>query len=158
MSDNHTVDKWDKRYLQVAKLVATWSKDPSTQVGAVSVGPDGQILSQGYNGFPRGVHDYDWRLAEREIKLKYTVHAEMNCIYNASLIGATLKNSKMYVYGLPTCSECSKGIVQAGIKDVVLCFHHPVTSKLQESYNLTKQIFSEAGVLIKEFTSYELDA
>ena len=71
--------KWDMRYMALAKEVSTWSKDPSTQVGTVAVGSKGQVLSQGYNGFPRGVDDDISRLEIRETKYKYVVHAEMNC-------------------------------------------------------------------------------
>ena len=51
---------WWPRYLSIAKQVSTWSKDPSTQVGAISVGSKGQILAQGYNGYPRGMDDSDY--------------------------------------------------------------------------------------------------
>ena len=77
------MNKWTRRYLDIAKEVATWSKDPSRQIGAIAVGDKGQILSQGYNGFPRGVKDTDNRYNNREEKYKYVVHGEMNCIYNA---------------------------------------------------------------------------
>ena len=60
------VNKWYLRYLSLAKEVATWSKDPNTQVGAVVVGSKGQILSQGYNGFPRGIKDSNRRLNDRD--------------------------------------------------------------------------------------------
>ena len=75
------INKWYKRYLKLAKEVATWSKDPNTQVGAVVVGSKGQILSQGYNGFPRGISDLSKRLNDRDTKLSLIVHAEMNAIY-----------------------------------------------------------------------------
>ena len=47
-------NKWDIRYLELAELVASWSKDPSSKIGAVAVGSKGEVLAQGYNGFPRG--------------------------------------------------------------------------------------------------------
>ena len=50
-------DKWHKRFMEVAELVSTWSKDPSTKVGAIVVGPDREIRSTGYNGLVRGVDD-----------------------------------------------------------------------------------------------------
>ena len=112
--------KWDMRYMALAKEVSTWSKDPSTQVGTVAVGSKGQVLSQGYNGFPRGVDDDMSRLEIRETKYKYIVHAEMNCIFNATYNGVSLDGSTMYVYGLPMCSECAKGIIQVGIKKVIM--------------------------------------
>src|SRR5688572_32906130 len=66
--------KWDRRFLQVAKLFSTWSKDPSTQIGSVIVGTDRVIRSTGYNGFARGVAD-DARLHDREQKYPLIVHA-----------------------------------------------------------------------------------
>ena len=82
--------KWDRRYLDLAAEVSKWSKDPSSKIGAVAVGSKGQVLSQGYNGFPRGIVDGGVRLNEREIKYKYIVHAEMNLIYNATYNGVSL--------------------------------------------------------------------
>ena len=114
------INKWYKRYLKLAKEVATWSKDPSTQVGAVVVGSKGQILSQGYNGFPRGISDLSKRLNDRDVKLSLIVHAEMNAIYNATYSGVSLDGSTIFIYGLPACSECAKGIIQVGIKKVVV--------------------------------------
>ena len=110
--------KWDERYLQLAKEVSTWSKDPSTKVGAIAVGDKGQVLSQGYNGFPRGIKDND-RLSDKEMKYRYVVHAEMNCIYNATFHGTSLNGATLYVYGLPMCNECAKAIIQVGITRVV---------------------------------------
>ena len=72
--------KWDGRYLALAEQVASWSKDPSTQVGAIAVNPLGNVVAQGYNGFPRGIADSDERYNDREKKYKYIVHAETNCI------------------------------------------------------------------------------
>jgi dCMP deaminase len=61
-------NKWNKRYLNLARDIAQWSKDPSTQCGAVVIGESGQVLSQGYNGFPRGMDDSDELYENREIK------------------------------------------------------------------------------------------
>lgn len=142
---------WDKRYLQLAKEVSTWSKDPSKKIGAVAVGAKGQILSQGYNGFPRGIKDLQERLDNRELKYKYVVHAEMNVIYNASYSGVSLAGSTLYVYGLPVCSECAKGIIQVGISKVVLPkYDSDMLPRWKESWELTKSMFDEAGVEITE--------
>ena len=137
--------KWDMRYMALAKEVSTWSKDPSTQVGTVAVGSKGQVLSQGYNGFPRGVDDDMSRLEIRETKYKYIVHAEMNCIFNATYNGVSLDGSTMYVYGLPMCSECAKGIIQVGIKKVIMPQMY-IPKKWSESFELTKSMFCEADV------------
>ena len=77
------MDKWDGRFLDIAREISTWSKDPSRKIGAIAV-RDRKILATGYNGFPKGIEDTPCRLNIREIKYQYVVHAEMNCIYNAA--------------------------------------------------------------------------
>ena len=66
----------DERYIKISKEIASWSKDPSTKVGVVIVGDKGQIVSQGYNGFPRGFKDTIERYSNRPTKYKYIIHAE----------------------------------------------------------------------------------
>jgi len=139
------MDKWDTRFLNIAKEVATWSKDPSSKIGAIAV-KDRVILSTGYNGFPRGIDDSEDRYQDKEQKYKYVVHGEMNCIYNAAHIGTNLNNSDMYVYGLPTCSECAKGIIQIGVKRVFSCYPETIGEKWKVSEIATKEMFDEAGV------------
>ena len=141
------MNKWTRRYLDVAKSVSTWSKDPSKQIGAVAVGDKGQILSKGYNGFPRGVKDTDNRYNVREEKYKYVVHGEMNCIYNACNSGVSLNGATLYVTGLPVCSECAKGIIQVGITKVVMEYPKDIPDNWKESMILTEQMFDEAGVV-----------
>ena len=138
--------KWDHRYLEVARVVGTWSKDPSTQIGAVAVGLKGQILAQGYNGFARGIFDDIDRYEDRPTKYKYIVHAEQNLIYNATYNGVSLDRSILYVTGLPVCSECAKGVIQVGIQRVVM----PKDSDIKgwgDSWELSASMFREAGVL-----------
>lgn len=140
------MNKWTRRYLDMAKEVATWSKDPSTKVGAVAVGSKGQILSQGYNGFPRGVKDTSERYEVREEKYKYVVHGEMNAIYNACHTGASLDGATLYVTGLPVCSECAKGIIQVGISKVIMEYPKDIPDSWRESMKTTSSMFLEAGV------------
>lgn len=144
MSDTRQL-KWDQRYLNLAKEVASWSKDPSTRVGAVVVGDHGQVLSQGYNGFPRGISDNPERLENRELKYRYIVHAEMNAIYNATFNGVSLAGATMYIHGLPCCSDCAKGLLQVGIKRVVMP-QQQVPEKWSESWQLSRRMFDEAHV------------
>jgi len=141
--------KWDHRFMRMAREVSTWSKDPSRQVGAVAVGENRKILSTGYNGFPAGIEDTEERYNDRSLKYKYVVHAEKNCIYNACLNGISLAGASLYVYGLPLCSDCSLGVVQSGIKEVIMdesCFDKP---KWNESFEFTKNLFQEAGVDVR---------
>jgi len=137
--------EWDNRYLDLAKQISTWSKDPSKKIGAVAVGKEGQVLAQGYNGFPRGIKDNPDRYLNKEMKYKFVVHAEMNVIYNASYNGVSLKGSTLYVYGLPVCSECAKGIVQTGVSRIVMVASD-VSERWKESFETTKVIFDEAGI------------
>ena len=138
--------EWNKRYFSLAEEISTWSKDPSRKIGAVAVGSKGQILSQGYNGFPRGILDRADRYENKPMKYKLVVHAEMNVIYNATYNGVSLDGADLYVYGLPVCSECAKGIIQVGIKRVFIKVPGETPDNWKESYDLTKRMFTEAGV------------
>jgi len=150
-------NKWTIRYMDLAKQISSWSLDPSTKVGAVVVGKNGQIVSQGYNGFPRGVKDSPERLNTREEKYKYVVHAEMNCIYNACRNGASLNDTTLYVYGLPVCSECAKGVVQVGISKVIMQHPAVIPQHWEEKVLISKTIFNEAGVTFLRYDeNYEI--
>lgn len=137
---------WRDRYLDLAKQVSTWSKDPSRKIGAVAVGSKGQILSQGFNGFPRGILDSADRYNDRAVKYKLVVHAEMNVIYNATFNGVSLDGASLYVYGLPVCSECAKGIIQVGIKEVFIYTDDAVPAIWNDAYELTYSMFKESGI------------
>ena len=145
------IDKWHHRYFKIAAEIASWSKDPSTKIGAVCVGSSGQILSQGYNGFPRGIDDLPARLNDRETKYSFTIHAEMNCIYNASLSGISLNKSTLYVYGLPICHECAKGVLQSGIKKIYCAYDASIPVKWSDSWLMSKTLFTEAGIQFQVF-------
>ncbi len=130
--------------MELAKQAAQWSKDPSSKIGAVAIGGKGQVLSTGYNGFPRGCSDSLTRYTNRELKYKMIVHAEMNAIFNATYNGTSLDGATMYVYGLPCCSDCAKGIIQVGIKKIVM--EGSIPDRWKESWGLTQDMFNEAGV------------
>ena len=132
---------WDIRFIELAQHVAQWSKDPSTKVGAVIANDQHQVLSLGYNGFPRGVEDRMSRYNDRETKLLFVAHAERNALDNAfvDVRGATLYTS------LCPCNECAKSIIQKGIKRVVT---QPPPVKKTELFkiHITTQMFDEANV------------
>mgnify|MGYP000607068078 CR=1 FL=1 len=113
-------NKWDIRYLDLAKEIASWSKDPSKQIGAVAIGEKGQVLAQGYNGFPRGMMDSQHLYINKTEKYARIIHAEMNMIFNASFNGVCLNGSSVYVSGLPTCSDCAKGLIKVGVKELIM--------------------------------------
>lgn len=106
---------WAGRFLRLAEHVSTWSKDPSTKVGAVLANELKQVVGLGYNGFPRGVDDDPERMKERAIKYPMTVHAEANALLNAT--GAA-RRAHLHTTMFP-CSECAKLIIQAGVQSVV---------------------------------------
>lgn len=136
-------ENWDLRYMRLAKHVAEWSKDPSTQVGAVIVGRPGEV-SLGYNGFPRGIRDMPERLVNKELKYKFTQHAERNVLDNTRFDthGATL-----YVTMYP-CSECSKSIVSRGIRRLV-CPPPVTVAPWSEDARFSEVILHEGGVEVK---------
>ena len=139
--------KWKKRFLKLSKEISTWSKDPSTQVGAFIISEDRNIISTGYNGFPRNIEDTEERLNNRETKYKFILHAEMNCILNALYNGRSVKDCILFVHGLPPCSECTKSIIQAGIKKVIT--DSKATDNWKESLKLSLEMLKEANVEIE---------
>lgn len=116
---NETI-KWDRRFLLLAREISSYSKDPSTKVGAVVVNSLGQVVGSGYNGFPRGVSDDPLRYLDREVKYKFIVHAELNALLMA---GKEARGCTLYVWPTlgfpPTCNECAKAVIQSGIQRVV---------------------------------------
>jgi dCMP deaminase len=139
------ISKWDNRYMNIAREVSQWSKDPSSKIGAVAVDNKGHILCTGYNGFPRGIADTEERLNNRDLKYSMIVHAEMNAIFNATYNGVCLDGGTMYVSGLPCCSNCALGIISTGIKRVVM-EGDPTNERWKSSWEMTSALFNEANV------------
>lgn len=128
--------------LQLAQHVAGWSKDPSTKVGAVIMQPDRRVVSLGYNGFPRGVHDHDARYADRETKLRFVCHAERNALDNADL---SLRNCSLYVTFQP-CADCTKSMIQKGITRLVTVVDPTRVNYYNDFVNHSLPMLQEAGV------------
>lgn len=137
---------WDLRFLELSKLVSTWSKDPSTKVGAVITDANNRIISIGYNGFPQGVVD-DSRLDNRDTKYKMIVHGEMNAILFAN---KSLDNCTLYTYPFMPCPRCSSMIIQTGIKRVVS--YKNTVDRWEEEFKLSRSLFNEANI---EYYEYE---
>lgn len=144
------MNNWDRRFLSDAKHHSSHSKDPSSKIGAVFV-KNNNILSIGWNGFPRGIEDSDERLNNRELKYKYIVHAEMNGIYNATHNGVCLADSTLYAYGLPVCDKCALGIIQVGVKRIVMQYDE-IPERWKDSFDLAREMFGEAGILYETIT------
>ena len=139
--------RWHHRFLELAQHVAGWSKDPSTQVGAVIARPDNTIASLGFNGLPRGLDDNDWLSMGREVKLAMTVHAEENAILAAKepLVGYTL-----YVWPMQPCASCAAKIIQSGISRVVTTPERP--ERWADSFAMAMAAFEEAGVVVNRYS------
>ena len=144
------LSKWDIRWMNRAKDYASWSKDPSSKIGAVAVDPNRKIeLVGGYNGFPRNIDDSTTRYLDRPTKYKLIVHAEMNVIANAAYHGISLDGSHLYVYGLPVCSDCAKVLINTGIEKVYMRYPRDINDKWKESAKDTYAMFEEANIEVE---------
>lgn len=154
---------WTHYFVTIAEAVSKKSKDNSTKMGAIIVSPiSKQILSTGFNGFPRGVNDYkeDPEIAsryERPEKYLYTEHAERNAIYHAASYGIPLNGSVMVLnrHVFP-CVDCARAIIQAGIIKVIGGPSPDVNAQMptpnwRDYISDTQQMFNEAGVIIMNY-------
>ena len=135
------MNNWHQRFLSLAEHIAQWSKDPSTQVGAVIVDTDRRIISTGYNGLPQGVTDSDERLQVRETKYEMIVHGEINAILFAK---QDLQGSTLYTWPLMPCSRCAGIVIQSGVKTVVAPYND--NPRWADSFTLSETMFRESNV------------
>lgn len=137
------VPDWDEYFMRLALAVASRSKDPSTQVGAVIVGQENDILATGYNGFAPGVRETEERW-ERPTKYPLVIHAEMNAIARAARRGVALAGATLYCTHAPCNSAgCTRMIIAAGIETVV-CMDSP--RGWDEDHVVAADMFRESGV------------
>ena len=142
---------WAKYFFSMVDVASQKSKDRATKVGAVIVGPDNEIRSVGYNGFPRGVDDEIDERHERPDKYLWTEHAERNAIYNAARAGIALKGCRIYQPYWP-CSRCARGIIQVGIIAVIIPDEGYAERKAYwderwaEDCKVSQEMLKEAGV------------
>lgn len=150
MSKRKDYITWDEYFMGIALLSAERSKDPNSQVGACIVSPDNKILSIGYNGFPIGCSDEElpWDREGKFLDTKYpfVCHGELNAILNYT--GTTLKGSKIYV-GLFPCNECTKAIIQSGIKEIIYLQDKYADT---DSVKASKKMLEMSGI---KYTKYE---
>jgi dCMP deaminase len=140
------MSKWDDRMSELANLVATWSKDPSTGVGAVIVDTKNRVVSLGYNGFPGCVVDSDEMLFDRDEKLRRTIHAEENALLFA---GRQLEGCTIYVTH-PPCARCAAKIIQSGIARVVAQIPDEMfCGRWEADMRSASAMFGEAGVMFE---------
>jgi len=139
------VNKWDARFLELARVISGWSKDPGTGCGAIVV-KDRYILGTGYNGFPAGIADTDARLEDRDTRLALTLHAELNALLR---IGARrAKGASLYVWPFPPCHACAAAIVQAGIARVVIPLgaDADLMDRWRASLAISRELFAERNI------------
>jgi len=135
-------NKWDNRFLDMAALVATWSKDPSTQVGAVIVDKDNRVVSVGFNGFPQHMPDHTDSYSNREEKYSRVIHAEMNALLfsNRPVHGCTIYST------LLSCDRCFVHLAQAGITRFV----SPIAETERPWFETVRKYAVEMGITLSE--------
>jgi dCMP deaminase len=161
------VNNWDRYFLTKALHAASMSKDPDTQVGAVIVTTDRSVLTDGFNGLPRGIIDLPERLHNKEEKLRLMVHAEMNAVLNAARYGISLKGAILYLacqdaasasprsvellWGGPPCVRCTVELIQTGIVEIVAPPFKKVSRWLEDVAH-SRELLKEAGIAYREIT------
>ena len=141
--------RWVQYFQELAHTIKKKSKDKNTQIGVVIVGKDKEIISTGYNSFPRGINDEVLERQERPEKYYWFEHAERNAIYNAARIGVSTKGSTMYLScGVP-CADCTRAIINAGITRIFV-ERNDITKGPQwvDSQERSWMMFDEAGVKV----------
>lgn len=137
------------KFVAIAKAVASLSKDRSTQVGAIALGPSTDIRAMGYNGFPRGCDDDVEARHERPEKYFWTEHAERNLIFNAARNGIKLDGCTLIVSGLHPCMDCARAIVQAGFVEVIAPAVD-LDERWADNSRRARELFAECGVIVHE--------
>ena len=143
-SDKSKQSDWDNYFISLAYSVAAKSKDPTTKVGAIIADSQNRFISSGYNGFPRKILDKQERLIDREQKLLYTVHGEINAILFAR---GPVEGYTLYTVPFAPCAACTKLVIQAGIIRVVAPkASEQLLSRWSKELELSASMFKEAGV------------
>jgi dCMP deaminase len=147
------IEKWDRRFLELATLIGNWSKGPTVKVGALIVDKNKRIISTGFCGFAKNVEDTEERYLNRDIKLKLGIHAETNAILFAK---KDLTECTIYCTHI-TCSSCASNIIQTGITRVVaqsldIAFYE----RWKDDIELAFQIYKEADVRVTLYKDNEV--
>ncbi len=140
---------WNTLFMNMVYLVAMKSKDTRAHIGAVIVGPDKEVRSTGYNGFPRGIDDDVPERQEKPEKYHWFAHAEANAIYNAARVGVSVKGCTIFTNGVPCSDVCAHAVINSGIVEVVVdkaWDDENKGGKWDELALRTREMFQEAGV------------
>ena len=147
------LSKWDNRMLLDAKMRASWSKDPSTRVGATLMRPDKTTAGHGFNGFAPGVDDS--AVSDRAYKYQAIIHAEENAILDCR--DPTTEGYTMYVWGLPCCGPCTARSIRKGVRRIV-CVQERVRDDWESSFAASRTQALQAGVVIEVYRLDEIDS
>ena len=143
---------WDEYFINLCNVIKDKSKDESTQIGSIIVGSDNQIISSGYNSFPRGIDVSIKERQERPEKYYWFSHSDTNAIINCALNGVSTKGSRIYMsYGIP-CPDCARNIINAGITEVICRKDQSVMNnpaKWEEMAKRSKEMFDEVGIKLR---------
>jgi len=144
---------WDEYFIERARSAAKRSKDPSTKIGGIIVGPNNEIISTGYNSFVRGINDDVPERFERPEKYKWFEHAERNAIYCAARRGAPLDGCRIFLSCWTPCTDCMRAIIQVGITEVILGTKDGVSGQAKwiGEAERSAQMAAEAGVSIRYY-------
>jgi dCMP deaminase len=142
---------WETYFSKMLDVIRSKSKDTSSQIGCVIVGPSNEIRSTGYNGFCRGANDDILEVPERyarPAKYKWFEHSERNAIYNAARVGVALEGCRIYVTGMP-CMDCARAIIQSGLVEVI---YRPMVfgGNWDEHWKEVGGLFQECGVVFRQ--------
>ena len=140
-----SISKWDLRGLMAAAFYSTWSKDPSTRVGAVIMDRNRHLVGWGYNGPPAGILDTEERLNNRDVKLMITLHAEHNAILHS--IG-DVEGCTLYVWPFQPCAHCAAQIIQKRIGRVVTA-RTDTSFRWEESFRVAREMLTEARIPLR---------
>lgn len=146
------------KFFKVAQFQANlFSKDPHTKVGSMLIAPVSyQILSLGFNGFPRKVGDTLPHRWERPIKYFFCEHAERNSIYNAARSGTSIDNSIAVITMFPCC-DCARALIQSGVSTIITIKPDMKCPRWGESFRYSMEMFGEVGTSLILLDQEELE-
>lgn len=152
--NKRSATKRDQVFMELAYCMAQLSKDESTHIGAVIVGPAHEIRSMGYNSFPRGINDDVPERQKRPRKYFFFAHAEANAVFNAARVGIPLEGCRLYTNGTP-CDKCTQAIIGAGISEVIIDadwereFNRLGSAEWLEAHKASRAMLKEAGIKVR---------
>jgi dCMP deaminase len=137
-------DRWDEKFMGLARHLSTWGKDRSRNVACVIVGPNHEIRSTGYAGIPRGLDDTKEARHKRPAKYLWSEHAERNALYNAARVGIPVEGCTIYIPWYP-CMDCARGVLQSGISRLVATEPDWNDKVWGEQFAVVREMFEEIG-------------